>query len=47
MKSYKIKVNGKVYMVEVEEVTGGESAAPVAPVAPAARVAGAGDLKIE
>ena len=47
MKSYKIKVNGKVYMVEVEEVTGGESAAPVAPVAPAAPVAGAGDLKIE
>ena len=47
MKSYKIKVNGKVYMVEVEEVTGGESTAPIAPAAPAAPVAGAGDLKIE
>ena len=49
MKTYKIKVNGKLYMVEVEEVTGWESAgsaAPPAQVAPAPQ-AGAGDVRIE
>lgn len=50
MKTYKIKVNGKEYMVEVEEVTGGDSATMAAPTTSAAPVApsvGAGDTKIE
>ncbi len=49
MKTYKIKVNGKVYMVEVEEVTGSESAVPAAPPAQAAPApqAGSGDVRIE
>lgn len=49
MKTYKIKVNGKVYMVEVEEVTGSEAAvsAPPADQSAPAPAAGAGDVRIE
>ena len=41
MKLYKVKVNGKVYEVELESVTekSGTIAAPAAPVAPVAPVA--------
>ncbi|WP_312652901.1 biotin/lipoyl-containing protein [Proteiniclasticum sp.] len=47
MKTYKITVNGKVYMVEVEEAGANETAAaPVQQVAPAAPSAG-NDEKIE
>ena len=45
MKSYRITVNGKVYMVEVEEAGAHETAAPVA--APAAPVATGQGEKIE
>ena len=43
MKKYKVNVNGTVYEVEIEEMTGVPAAAPVAaaPAAPAA--AGAGE----
>ena len=43
MKKYKVNVNGTVYEVEIEEMTGAPAAAPVAaaPAAPAA--AGAGE----
>jgi len=47
MKTYKITVNGKVYMVEVEEAGANETAsAPVQQAAPAAAPAG-NDEKIE
>lgn len=47
MKTYKITVNGKVYEVLVEEVTGTTTAAqPAAPTAPSAP-AGSSDEKIE
>ena len=37
MKKFNITVNGKTYAVEVEEVTGAQTAAPkAAPAAPAA-----------
>jgi len=48
MKTYKITVNGKVYMVEVEEAGANETAAaPVQNAAPAAPSAGGNDEKIE
>ncbi|HSL85544.1 MAG TPA: biotin/lipoyl-containing protein [Bacteroidales bacterium] len=48
MKTYKITVNGKVYMVEVEEAGANEtSAAPVKESAPAAPAAASTDEKIE
>ena len=42
MKKYKVNVNGTVYEVEIEEMTGAPAAAPVAaaPAAPAASGAG-------
>lgn len=50
MKTYKIKVNGKVYMVEVEEAGANETAsisAPVSTTAPAAAAPQSSDEKIE
>ena len=43
MKKYRVNVNGTVYEVELEEITGAAAAAPVAaaPAAPAAPVAAA------
>ena len=46
MKSYKITVNGKVYMVEVEEAGAHETAAPVAAPTAAPAATGQGE-KIE
>jgi len=48
MKIYKVKVNGKVYEVELEEVkeVAGSIAAPAAPAAPAAAPAAAGGEKV-
>lgn len=43
MKKYRVNVNGTVYEVELEEITGGAAAAPAAaaaPVAPASAPAG-------
>ena len=41
MKKYRVNVNGTVYEVELEEITGGAAAAPVAtPAAPASAPAG-------
>ena len=37
MKQFKIKVNGNEYMVEVEEMLTGQTAAPKAPAAPAVK----------
>ena len=36
MKKYKVNVNGTVYEVEIEEISGAAAAAPAAPAAPAA-----------
>ena len=36
MKKYRVNVNGTVYEVELEEMTGAPAAAPVAAPAPAA-----------
>ena len=41
MKKYRVNVNGTVYEVEVEEITGAAAAAPAAAPAPAAPVAAA------
>ncbi len=40
MKKYRVNVNGTVYEVELEEITGAAPAAPVAAPAPAAAPAG-------
>ncbi len=40
MKKYKVNVNGTVYEVEIEEISGAAAAAPTAPAAPAAPAAG-------
>ena len=43
MKKYRVNVNGTVYEVELEEITGSApAAAPTAPTAAAARTAAAG-----
>ena len=36
MKKYRVNVNGTVYEVELEEITGGAAAAPAAAAAPVA-----------
>ena len=41
MKKYRVNVNGTVYEVELEEMTGAPAAAPVAAPAPAAAAAAA------
>ena len=45
MKKYKVNVNGTVYEVEIEEMTGAPAAAPVAaaPAAPVPAASGAGE----
>ena len=40
MKKYRVNVNGTVYEVELEEITGGAAAAPAAAAAPVATPAG-------
>ena len=47
MKKYRVNVNGTVYEVELEEITGSApAAAPAAPAAAAARTAAAGGERI-
>ena len=47
MKKYRVNVNGTVYEVELEEITGNApAAAPAAPAAAAARTAAAGGERI-
>lgn len=47
MKKYRVNVNGTVYEVELEEITGrAPAAAPAAPAAAAARTAAAGGERI-
>lgn len=43
MKKYKVNVNGTVYEVEIEEITGA-AAAPSAPAAPAAPASAGGEV---
>lgn len=43
MKKYRVNVNGTVYEVELEEMTGAPAAAPVAAPAPSAAAAPAAD----
>ena len=43
MKKYRVNVNGTVYEVELEELTGAPAAAPVAAPAPSAAAAPAAD----
>ena len=46
MKKYKVNVNGTLYEVEIEEMTGASAAAPAAPAAvPAAAPAGGESIK--
>ena len=46
MKKYKVNVNGTLYEVEIEEMTGAPAAAPAAPAAvPAAAPAGGESIK--
>ncbi|MCI6319839.1 MAG: acetyl-CoA carboxylase biotin carboxyl carrier protein subunit [Clostridiales bacterium] len=40
MKKYRVTVNGTVYEIELEELTGAAPSAPAAPAAPAAAPAG-------
>ena len=42
MKKYRVTVNGTVYEIELEELTGAAPSAPAAPAAPAAAAAPAG-----
>ena len=43
MKKYRVNVNGTVYEVELEEITGGAAAAPAAPAAPVSSAPAGGE----
>ena len=46
MKKYRVTVNGTVYEIELEELTGAAPSAPAAPAAPAAAAAPAGGEQV-
>ena len=46
MKKYRVTVNGTVYEIELEELTGAALSAPAAPAAPAAAAAPAGGEQV-
>ena len=46
MKKYRVTVNGTVYEIELEELTGAAPSAPAAPAAPAAAAAPAGGKQV-
>ena len=46
MKKYRVTVNGIVYEIELEELTGAAPSAPAAPAAPAAAAAPAGGEQV-